>query len=567
MFFLQLIFAREFTEAEGRSWHKKHFCCFECESVLGGQRYIMKQDRPYCCSCYEQRFAQYCHSCGHIIGVDDDQLSKGELHWHANDKCFSCFTCGISLVGSPFMPKDDEIYCSAKCSRHMNSEVPASLQHKLLEDDLAREREVIGVAPQLRKVKETTFDEFNNVRSDVKLIETCNNHGARLNNSSRSIQRKPQKSRDDDVILAIPVEDGDSKDSSYGTETSSLVEEDIPRHRYLSSSYGVSRNTHRGRDKDRGYDTDCPTSTCVSRKSSERSTDRGYETDGAMRPQRINERRVIRTYEMKQSRPRQSSRCGYETDGGRSRVHNDMFERGYETDGAQRQGYRTRKQDSRGYETDTGRTRNFDRGYDTDGCTTRIHKDKLVRSKKNNNTKTVIYYDLLGGPEDHEFDRDAPLQVVYTNNSRKPSGRSMGSMSSRMYSSVREASQKTRAQEYDVDMNKMNSHSMEILDRSVPQYIRPSDNNRGAMRRTSRNINSESHTRERKGSNNKKSLPWEDPFSNPVRYPNLAEANMRRIRYVDEVGYSPEPRLFSSSNNRTPKAERKNKSKKDCRVQ
>ena len=530
----------------------------------------MKQDHPYCCSCYEQRFAQYCHSCSDIIGVDDDQLSKGGLHWHANDKCFSCFTCGISLVGSPFMPKDDEIYCSAACSRasphlHKNPEVPRSLQHKLLEDDLAREREMIGVAPQLRKVKETTFDKFNNVRSDVKLIQSCD---TRLSNSSRSNQRKP-KSRDDDVILAIPVEDGEGKDSSYGTETSSLVEEDIQRNRFLSSRYGAGKNVRRAREKDRGYDTDCPSATCVSRKSSERSSDRGYETDGGIRPLRSTERRVIRTYETKQSRSRQSSRCGYETDGGRSRVYNDVIERGYETDGAQRRGYRSRKQDSRGYETDTGRgcTRNIDRGYDTDGCTTRIHKDRLLRSKKNNNTQTVIYYDLLGGPEDHEFNRDAPLQMVYANNPVKPHGRSMGSMSSRMYSSVREASHKTRAREYDTEMNKMNSHSMEILDRNVGQYTRSSDNNRGPMRRTSRNINSESSTRERKGSNSKKNLPWEDPFSNPVRYPNLAEANMRRIRYVDDVGYSPEQRLFNPTSNKTPKTERKSKSKKDCRVQ
>ncbi|XP_028397631.1 uncharacterized protein LOC114521396 isoform X2 [Dendronephthya gigantea] len=551
----ELIFAREFTEAEGRSWHKKHFCCFECESVLGGQRYIMKQDRPYCCSCYEQRFAQYCHSCGDVIGVDDDQLSKGDLHWHANDKCFSCFTCGISLVGSPFMPKDDEIYCSASCSRaspHVltKPKVPQSLQNKLLEDDLAREREVISVAPKLRKVKETTFDEFNNVRSDVKLIETCRNRDLKLNNSSRSTPRK-QKSRDDDVILAIPVEDGDSKDSNYGTETSSLMEEDIQRNRFLSSSYGVDRHTRRGRD--RGYDTDCPSTTCVSRKSSERSTDRGYETDGAMRPIRSADKRVVRSYESKFNRPRQSSRSGYDTDGGRSRVYNDVVERGYETDGAQRRGYRSRKQESRGYETDT--------------CTSRVHKDRLIRSKKNNNTQTVIYYDLLGGPEDHEFNRDAPLQVVYTNNSAKQNGRSMGSLSSRMYSSVREASHKTRPREYNVEVNKINSHSMEMLDGNVGQYTRTSENARGPMRRTSRNINSESSTRERKGSNGKKTLPWEDPFSNPVRYPNLADPNLRRIRYVDEVGFSPEQRVFSPSGNRTPKTERKNKSKKECRVQ
>lgn len=441
-----------------------------------------------------------------------------------------------------------------------------------MEDDLARQREVIGVTPQLRKVKETTFDEFNNVRSDVKLIETSRNtkHDARLNKSSRIFERK-NKARDDDVILAIPIEDGDSKDSNYGTETSSLVEEDIQRHRFLPASYGVGNNSRRTRERDRGYDTDCPNTTSVSRKSSERSTDRGYETDGAMRSMRGSERRTGRSYEISSNRSRQPSRCGYETDRGRIRVYNDAMERGYETDGAQRRAYtcRSRKQDSRGYETDTGRnySRNVDRGYDTDGCTGRGHKDRLIRSKKNNNTQTIIYYDLVGGPADHEFSRDAPLRMVYTNNSGKQNGRSMGSMSSRMYSSVRETSHKTRTREHDSELTKVNSHSMEMLDRNAGQYIRASDNNRGPMRRTSRNISSESNTRERKGPNNRKTLPWEDPFSNPVRHPN-PEANLRRIRYVDEVGGLPEQRAFSPpGGNRTPKTERKNKSKKECRVQ
>lgn len=34
-FSLKIIFADECTEAEGRYWHMKHFCCLECETVLG----------------------------------------------------------------------------------------------------------------------------------------------------------------------------------------------------------------------------------------------------------------------------------------------------------------------------------------------------------------------------------------------------------------------------------------------------------------------------------------------------------------------------------------------------
>ncbi len=64
----QIIFADECTEAEGRHWHMKHFCCFECETALGGQRYIMRESRPYCCHCYESLYAEYCDTCGEHIG-------------------------------------------------------------------------------------------------------------------------------------------------------------------------------------------------------------------------------------------------------------------------------------------------------------------------------------------------------------------------------------------------------------------------------------------------------------------------------------------------------------------
>ncbi|KTF79622.1 hypothetical protein cypCar_00043959, partial [Cyprinus carpio] len=63
----EIIFADECTEAEGRHWHMKHFCCFECETVLGGQRYIMRESRPYCCHCYESLYAEYCDACGEHI--------------------------------------------------------------------------------------------------------------------------------------------------------------------------------------------------------------------------------------------------------------------------------------------------------------------------------------------------------------------------------------------------------------------------------------------------------------------------------------------------------------------
>ncbi|XP_047247229.1 prickle-like protein 1a [Girardinichthys multiradiatus] len=112
----EIIFADECTEAEGRHWHMKHFSCFECEIILGGQRYIMKDGRPYCCGCFESLYAEYCEACGEHIGVDHAQMTYDGLHWHATENCFSCGQCKSSLIGCPFLPHQGRIYCSKACA-------------------------------------------------------------------------------------------------------------------------------------------------------------------------------------------------------------------------------------------------------------------------------------------------------------------------------------------------------------------------------------------------------------------------------------------------------------------
>lgn len=104
----------------------KHFSCFECDTQLGGQRYIMKEGRPFCCVCFERMFAEFCDTCGEHIGVDQGQMTHEGQHWHATPNCFKCHTCQKSLLGQPFLPKHNVIYCSAACSRAgagMNTQV------------------------------------------------------------------------------------------------------------------------------------------------------------------------------------------------------------------------------------------------------------------------------------------------------------------------------------------------------------------------------------------------------------------------------------------------------------
>ncbi|XP_036162038.1 prickle planar cell polarity protein 3 isoform X1 [Myotis myotis] len=120
----EIIFSPECTEAEGRHWHMGHFCCFECEASLGGQRYVMRQSRPHCCACYEARHAEYCDGCGEHIGLDQGQMAYEGQHWHASDRCFCCSRCGRALLGRPFLPRRGLIFCSRACS--LGSEPTAS---------------------------------------------------------------------------------------------------------------------------------------------------------------------------------------------------------------------------------------------------------------------------------------------------------------------------------------------------------------------------------------------------------------------------------------------------------
>uniref|UniRef100_A0A8C8RMY8 Prickle-like protein 4 n=1 Tax=Pelusios castaneus TaxID=367368 RepID=A0A8C8RMY8_9SAUR len=112
----QLIFTEECTEAEGRRWHTEHFCCLECNLALGGQRYVMKGGRPFCCSCFERNYAELCQACGELIGVNSEQATHQGRHWHARASCFCCSFCQKPLLGQPVTSRHSLLYCSETCS-------------------------------------------------------------------------------------------------------------------------------------------------------------------------------------------------------------------------------------------------------------------------------------------------------------------------------------------------------------------------------------------------------------------------------------------------------------------
>ncbi|XP_076469147.1 prickle-like protein 1 [Babylonia areolata] len=116
----ELIFAREYTQAEGRSWHVHHFCCWQCDTPLAGQRYIAKDDNPYCMYCFEKLFSKVCSTCQRPITADAPGITHNALHWHACPHCFSCHSCARALLNQPFILKDGRLYCSKDCHYRLN---------------------------------------------------------------------------------------------------------------------------------------------------------------------------------------------------------------------------------------------------------------------------------------------------------------------------------------------------------------------------------------------------------------------------------------------------------------
>ncbi|XP_022108482.1 testin-like isoform X1 [Acanthaster planci] len=113
----ELIFSEKYTLAEELSWHIDHFCCWNCDTVLGGRRYVARESHPYCLPCYDKLFAKYCGTCNQKIEADSKRLNHENNFWHADAACFKCSSCAVSLVGRSFLPKDRNIFCSVQCKR------------------------------------------------------------------------------------------------------------------------------------------------------------------------------------------------------------------------------------------------------------------------------------------------------------------------------------------------------------------------------------------------------------------------------------------------------------------
>ena len=210
--YFQIIFSDECTEAEGRSWHMKHFACFECDKHLGGIRYIMREGRPYCCHCFENMYADYCETCGQHIGVDQGQMTHEGRHWHASEKCFSCSVCKKSLLGQPFLPKSGTLYCSVECNKAGSER---STDETL--NDNNKSQEDIRISPD----KAMTPNSHLTTRAFVdKLPTSTNSDPVYVNSPSKSLSsRDLQTSKQSQNSHIVTCTTGSQHDSGYSNES------------------------------------------------------------------------------------------------------------------------------------------------------------------------------------------------------------------------------------------------------------------------------------------------------------------------------------------------------------
>ncbi|XGW28846.1 hypothetical protein V3C99_008554, partial [Haemonchus contortus] len=109
----ELIFGDDCTEAEGRTWHHHHFQCADCSKELGGQKYMQRNKKPVCLSCFHADGSPslLCTTCNGIIPLDQPHISQSDLSWHADERCFCCSICAKNLLGKKYSLVNKNLYC------------------------------------------------------------------------------------------------------------------------------------------------------------------------------------------------------------------------------------------------------------------------------------------------------------------------------------------------------------------------------------------------------------------------------------------------------------------------
>uniref|UniRef100_A0A803VXG9 Four and a half LIM domains protein 5 n=1 Tax=Ficedula albicollis TaxID=59894 RepID=A0A803VXG9_FICAL len=94
-------------EFKGSSWHESCFVCQYCRQPLGTKPLITKDNENYCVPCFEKQFAHHCYACKKVI--TSGGVTYDDQPWHK--ECFVCAVCKTQLSSQRFISKDEYPYC------------------------------------------------------------------------------------------------------------------------------------------------------------------------------------------------------------------------------------------------------------------------------------------------------------------------------------------------------------------------------------------------------------------------------------------------------------------------
>ena len=104
-----MILSTQYSEAVQKNWHKKHYCCIECDTLLDGKPSITHEGKHLCDHCYT-KYAAKCHRCKKPISIGQNKKSIKGKHYH--EECFVCKRCQESLINERYCVIGDDIICS-----------------------------------------------------------------------------------------------------------------------------------------------------------------------------------------------------------------------------------------------------------------------------------------------------------------------------------------------------------------------------------------------------------------------------------------------------------------------
>ncbi|XP_057244144.1 LIM and cysteine-rich domains protein 1 [Malurus melanocephalus] len=96
-----------------RQWHPACFVCCRCSEPLVDLIYFWKSGAAWCGRHYCESVRPRCAGCDEIIFSEDYQQAEG-LAWHK--KHFACLECETLLMGKPFSLANSSLLCST-CSQ------------------------------------------------------------------------------------------------------------------------------------------------------------------------------------------------------------------------------------------------------------------------------------------------------------------------------------------------------------------------------------------------------------------------------------------------------------------